>query len=56
MAGPVSDEAFARAVQQAGVVSYDQIEAAKAAQAESATATAPRPRRARTAARLPVRG
>ena len=36
MAGNVSDEAFARAVQQAGVVSYDQLEAAKAAQAESA--------------------
>ena len=36
MAGNVSDEAFARAVQQTGVVSYDQLEAAKAAQAESA--------------------
>ena len=32
----VSDEAFARAVQQAGVVSYDQLEAAKASQAENA--------------------
>ncbi|MGD0093258.1 MAG: protein kinase, partial [Planctomycetota bacterium] len=36
MAENVSDEAFARGVQQAGVVSYDQLEAAKAAQAESA--------------------
>ncbi|MCY3019108.1 MAG: SUMF1/EgtB/PvdO family nonheme iron enzyme [Planctomycetota bacterium] len=36
MPGSVSDEAFARAVQQAGVVSYDQLEAAKAAQAASA--------------------
>ncbi|MGD0090272.1 MAG: protein kinase [Planctomycetota bacterium] len=36
MANNVPDEAFARAVQQMGVVSYDQLEAAKAAQAESA--------------------
>ncbi|MGD0092528.1 MAG: SUMF1/EgtB/PvdO family nonheme iron enzyme [Planctomycetota bacterium] len=36
MAGNVSDEAFARAAQQGGVVSYDDVEAARAAQAESA--------------------
>ena len=36
MAGDVSDEAFARAAQQGGVVSYDDLEAARAVQAESA--------------------
>ncbi|MGD0094383.1 MAG: protein kinase, partial [Planctomycetota bacterium] len=36
MPGSVSDEAFARGVQQMGVVSYEQLEAAKAAQAQSA--------------------
>ena len=37
MPGNVSDEDFARALKQAGIVSYDQLEAAKAAQAESAS-------------------
>ncbi|MCY3018740.1 MAG: serine/threonine-protein kinase [Planctomycetota bacterium] len=36
MPGSVSDEAFARAAQQAGVVTFDDLEAAKAVQAESA--------------------
>ncbi|MCY3017885.1 MAG: hypothetical protein NTW87_02480, partial [Planctomycetota bacterium] len=36
MAGNVSDEAFARAVQQAGIATFDEIEAGRAAQAESA--------------------
>jgi len=35
MAGSVSDEAFARAAQQAGVVTFDELEGARAAQAES---------------------
>jgi len=36
MAGNVSDEAFARAAQQGGVVSYDDLEAARAVQADNA--------------------
>jgi len=36
MPGNVSDEAFARAAQQGGVLSYDDLEAARAVQAESA--------------------
>ncbi|MCY3020097.1 MAG: serine/threonine-protein kinase [Planctomycetota bacterium] len=36
MAGNVSDEAFARAVHQMGIATLDQIEAARAAQADSA--------------------
>ena len=36
MAGSVSDEAFARAVQQAGIATFDEIEVARTAQAESA--------------------
>jgi len=36
MAGSVSDEAFARAAQQAGIATFDEIEAGRAAQAERA--------------------
>ncbi|MGD0090992.1 MAG: serine/threonine-protein kinase, partial [Planctomycetota bacterium] len=36
MAGNAPDEAFARAAQQAGMVTFDELEAARAAQAESA--------------------
>ena len=36
MAGSVSDEAFARALQQGGFITFDELEAARAAQAESA--------------------
>ena len=41
MAGSVSDEAFARALQQMGVVTFDQLEAARAAQAAGARKGAP---------------